>query len=126
MIRPSLISARLIISCLSLTYYAFGWHASVEEISIVKEAVAQRKPIAAQRNAVIILAEAGLLVGKKCTFRSELQSDPSFVGAIYSGKGVIQDGNIITSSHCPSAAEYLDEDDWTSELTKLFIEAIRD
>ena len=103
-----------------------GWRASSQEISLVKEAVAQGKPIAAQRVSVQILAEAGVLVGKKCTFIEGLQALAIFRGAIYSGIGAIQDGNIITSSHCAHAAERDDEEDTTSELTRLFIETIKE
>ncbi len=100
---------------------------SEEEVSLVKQAVAQGKPIAAQRNSIIILAEAGARVGKKCTFAYGLRTQARFGGAIYSGKGVIKDGNIITSSHCPYYARYYGGgDDGTSELTKLFIETIKD
>ncbi len=100
-----------------------SWHASPQEISLVKEAVAQGKPIAAQQGAIIILAEAGVLVSKKYTYYFDPEwGNNSFVGAIYSGVGVIQDGNIITSSNCP----YLAFGDGTSELTKLFIETIKD
>jgi putative intracellular protease/amidase len=105
----------IIMPCMARGSYTHGWHPYTEEISLIKEAVAQGKPIAAQRSSVIILAEAGALVGKKCTFKSEFQSHPNFVGAIYSGIGVVQDGNIITSSHCPRATENQDESDWTSQ-----------
>jgi len=103
------------------------WHASPEEISLVKEAVAQGKPIAAQQGSIIILAEARVLVGKKYTYYSDPHwGNDSFVGAIYSGEGVIQDGNIATSSNCPYLARYYGRDDGTSELSKLFIETIKD
>jgi len=85
-----------------------------EEISLVKEAVAQGKPIAAQRNAIGILGEAGVLEDKKCAL------------PFGEFKGVIQDGNIITSSYCPYAARSYRTDDGTPELTKLFIETIKD
>ncbi len=104
-----------------------SWHASPEEISLVKEAVAQGKPIAAQQGPIIILAEAGVLMGKKYTYYFDPhRQNESFEGAIYSGKGVIQDGNIITSSNCPYFAKYYGWDDGTSELTKIFIETIKD
>jgi len=102
------------------------WHASPEEILLVKEAVAQGKPIAAQYGAIIILAEAGVLVGKKYTYYCDQFWEESFEGAIYSGKGVTRDGNIITSANCPYAARYYGRDDGTSELTKIFIETIKD
>jgi len=103
-----------------------SWHASPQEISLVKEAVAQGKPIAAQQGSIIILAEAGVLVDKKYTYYRDPRWIKSFEGAIYSGEGVIQDGNIITSSHCPYMARYSGGDDGTSELTKIFIETIKD
>ncbi len=114
----------IIMPCMAKGYV---WsHASPEEILLVKEAVAQGKPIAAQRGAIIILAEARVLVGKKYTSDRDLQFLDSFAGAIYSGKGVIRDGNIITSANCPYAARYYGRDDGTSELTKIFIETIKD
>jgi protease I len=99
---------------------------SEEEVSLVKEAVAQAKPIAAQRGAVVILAKAGELDGKYYTTASIWQFSDYFSGAIYSGKDVIKDGNIITSRHCSYAAKYYGGVDGTSELTKLFIAAIKD
>jgi len=116
----------IIMPCMAKGSVAYGSHASPEEISLVKEAVAQGKPVAAQRGAIIILAEAGALVGKKYTYDRDLQLLDSFAGAIYSGKGVIQDGNIITSTNCPYMARYYRRDDGTSELTEIFIETIKD
>lgn len=111
----------IIIPCM-----AKGGAWSEEEVSLVKEAVAQAKPIAAQRGAVVILAKAGALDGKYYTTASIWQFSDYFSGAIYSGKDVIKDGNIITSRHCPYAAKYYGGVDGTSELTKLFIAAIKD
>lgn len=111
----------IIIPCM-----AKGGAWSEEEVSLVKEAVAQAKPIAAQRGAVVILAKAGALDGKYYTTASIWQFSDHFSGAIYSGKDVIKDGNIITSRRCPYAAKYYGGVDGTSELTKLFIAAIKD
>ena len=86
-----------------------------EEISLVKEAVTQGKPIAAQRWAIRILEETGVLEGKKCALLPFGEFE-----------GVIQDSNIITSSYCPYAARSYGTDDGTPELTKLFIETIKD
>jgi len=115
----------IIMPCMAKGGVWTGWHASPEEILLVKEAVAQGKPVAAQRGAIVILAEAGVLVGKKYTYDRDLQFFDSFAGAIYSGEGVIQDGNIMTSTNCPYMAKY-GYDDGTSELTKIFIETIKD
>ena len=117
----------IIMPCMAKGDMFLGWHASPEEILLVKEAVAQGKPVAAQRGAIVILAEAGALVGKKYTNYTEPSFlIDSFVGAIYSGEGVIRDGNIITSSNCPYAAKHHGYDDGTSELTEIFIETIKD
>jgi putative intracellular protease/amidase len=75
-------------------------------VSIVKQALNQGKPVAAQSGSVLILAEAGVLVGKRYAFMVDplnpppqfsLPKDDRFTGAIYSGFNVVQDGNIITS-----------------------------
>ena len=117
--------AGIIMPCMAKGDVWSGWHASPEEILLVKEAVAQGKPVAAQRGAIVILAEAGVLVGKKYTYDRDLQFLDSFAGAIYSGEGVIRDGNIMTSTNCPYMAKY-GYDDGTSELTKIFVETIED
>jgi putative intracellular protease/amidase len=104
-----------------------GWHARPDEIAIVKKAVAQNIPIAAQLGSIIILAEAGALRGKKYTFYLKPSlADKGFNDGIYSGTGVIQDRNIITSSYSPLAAKLYGVEDGTAELTKLFIETIKE
>jgi hypothetical protein len=78
------------------------------------QAVAEEKPVAAQLGGVTILAKAGILKGKKYAFASDpLKTtprrkiiDPNFTGAIYSGRGVVQDGNIITSGMWLWAQKY--------------------
>jgi putative intracellular protease/amidase len=89
-----------------------------EEVAIAKQAVAAGKPVAAQRKGVVILSRAGVLEGKRHAY--------STGKGIYIGEGVVQDGNIITSTYCPGAADYYSKDDGTSQLTRLFIEAIKD
>ena len=117
----------IIIPCFSRGSLSYGWHASPEAISLVKEAVAQGKPAAAQKGSIIILAEAGVLVGKRYANLSDAQyRNDSFKGAIYGGKGVIKDGNIITSSHCPIIVGYYGGEDGTPQLTKIFIETIKE
>jgi 5-formaminoimidazole-4-carboxamide-1-(beta)-D-ribofuranosyl 5'-monophosphate synthetase len=72
--------------------------------------------------AVIILAHAGVLKGKKYTFPIDPTkfdpakpsavvqvADPNFNDAIYSGTGVIQDGVIITSGVCPTIEKFAKE-----------------
>jgi len=71
---------------------------------IVKKAVSLDKLICAICIAPVTLANAGILDGKKATvFRSEVKAIKG-KGAIYTGKAVEVDGNIITSEG-PQAAE---------------------
>lgn len=103
-----------------------------EAVSIVKQAVAQGKPIAAQFGAVQILAEAGILKGKRYAFmydplgdRLGPSKDPRFAGAIYSGRDVVQDGNIITSGVCPYIKQMRGWPDGTAELTQKLIAELK-
>jgi putative intracellular protease/amidase len=99
------------------------------EIDFVKKVVSEGKPIAAQLGAVLILAKAGVLNGKKFTFAEEKDNNanlyPEFASGIYSGKGVVQDGIIITSGTCPMMAKILGYQDGTAELTQKLIEEIK-
>ena len=71
---------------------------------IVKEAVSLNKLICAICIAPVTLANVGILDGKKATvFRSEVKAIKK-KGAIYTGKAVEVDGNIITAEG-PQAAE---------------------
>jgi putative intracellular protease/amidase len=101
-------------------------------ISIVKQAVAKGKPVAAQVGSVYILAEAGVLKGKRYAFvhdpfnpQPPHKKDSRFEGAIYSGPGVVQDGNIITSGRCPNIEARTGLPDNTPELTQAFIAELR-
>ncbi len=104
-----------------------------EAVSIVKHAVEKGKPIAAQYGSVIILAQAGVLKGKKYAFFSDPVkpapwrkfTDPRFVDAIYSGKDVVQDGNIITSGTCPFLVKLTGLPDGTVKLTQAFIDELK-
>jgi putative intracellular protease/amidase len=97
-----------------------------------KKCLADGKPVAAAANSGIILAEAGLLKGKKYAFvgdplkttKTRPITDPRFEGAIYSGTGVVQDGKIITSGACPMLERVLGLQNGTVELTQKFIAAI--
>jgi putative intracellular protease/amidase len=97
--------------------------------------LADGKPVAATANASTILAEAGVLKGKKyARFADPLVDtgsgmpgalDPRYAGGIYGGKGVVQDGKIITSGACPAMAAFVaDMEDGTTEITQKFIAAI--
>jgi hypothetical protein len=43
---------------------------------------------------------------------------------VYSGDGVVQDGNIITSEICPYMAVAIGKPDGTTELTRKLIDAL--
>jgi putative intracellular protease/amidase len=93
-----------------------------EVIPIIKAAVAEGKPVAAQLGSVIILAKAGVLSGKKYAFaKEEVESVPALKDAIYSGDGIVQDGKIITSGVCPYMGKTKGLQDGTIALTKALI-----
>lgn len=100
-----------------------------EEIAFVKKVVDDGKPIAAQLGAVLILAKAGVLNGKKFTYMDEetenIKMFPDFRSGIYCGRGVVQDGTIITSGTCPWMAKSKGYKDGTSELTNAFVDVIK-
>lgn len=104
-----------------------------EAVAIVKQALAEGKPVAALNGSVTILAQAGVLKGKKYTlFFNPLKTSPisSFIdhrfdGAIYSGRGVVQDGNIITSGTCSMAGRYFRLPEGTPKLTQTFIDQLK-
>jgi putative intracellular protease/amidase len=103
-----------------------------EVIAIVKKALSNGKPVAANGNAPVTLAEAGVLKGKKYSFmRDPLKPTatvpfpfPAFEGAIYSGSGLVQDGLIITSGVCPALERFFGMENRTVKLTKAFIAAV--
>ncbi len=99
------------------------------EINFVKEVVNEGKPIAAQTGAILILAKAGVLKGKRFAFpQSDINNPdmyPEFKSGIYSGTGVVQDGNIITSGICPMMAKMTSGQDGTTELTRKLIQEIK-
>ena len=97
-------------------------------VSIVKQVIAKGKPVAAAVGSVYILAEAGVLKGKRYAFAQDpfnpqppYERDSRFEGAIYSGPGVVQDGNIITAGVCPAIEIVTGLPDCTPELTRAFI-----
>jgi Putative intracellular protease/amidase len=121
----------VIMPCMAVGSFP-GPPVSSETVAIVKKALNDGKPVAAGGNSSIILAEAGLLKGKRYAyFRDPLKTDkdwkrtdPRFKGGIYSGDGVVQDGNIITSGVCPTLQRFVGKQDGTVPLTKIFISAI--
>ena len=98
-------------------------------VSITKQAITQGKPVAVSDASVIILAEAGVLVGRRYGCSVDplgigRRPDDRFTGAIYGGTGVVQDGNIITCGVCPLVTESEGLPDCTTELTQAFIAAL--
>ncbi|MFH1561524.1 MAG: DJ-1/PfpI family protein [Patescibacteria group bacterium] len=85
-------------------------------LAIAEEANRQGKVLAAICIAPTILANAGVLNGKKATaFPSEKETLES-VGALYIDQPVVSDGNIITASGPQSASAF----GWTiAELLKM-------
>jgi putative intracellular protease/amidase len=90
-----------------------------EAVDMVREAVAQGKPVAAQYGSVFTLARAGLLAG-----RSYAYERPEFPEGTYGGTGVVRDGLVITSGTCSYMARQFGRPDGTPELTRMFIEAV--
>jgi putative intracellular protease/amidase len=89
---------------------------------IVAEAVALGKPLAAQNSGLFALSESGVLKGKQYAaigYRPDM-----FPTATYMGKGVVQDGNIITSGICPLAAEVFGGTDGTATLIQKLIDTL--
>ncbi len=101
----------------------------VEADAMVKKAAAECKPVAAQFGSILTLAKAGILIDKKYAVPEEedLNSNmfPALKGGVYSGTGIVQDGNIITSGVCPFLARSRGLQDGTPELTRMLIDAIR-
>ncbi len=123
--------AGFILACMAVGQFP-GPPVSAVAVSIVKQALAKGKPVAAAVGSVIILAEAGVLKGKRYAYVDDPLNqlppntkDLRFEGAIYKGPGVVQDGNIITSGVCPVAEAFTGMRDCTPELTRAFIAELR-
>jgi putative intracellular protease/amidase len=121
----------IIIPCLNI----MNVEVAPETLAVVKKAHADGKPVAAALSSVTVLADAGLLKGKKYAFyrdpleppETKKEPDPRssvYAGAIYSGRGVVQDAKIITSGGCPASQRWRGVQDRTVELTQTFIAAI--
>ena len=84
-------------------------------------------------NAVSVLAQAGVLNGKKYSYMRDPLipagtvkfTIPEFKDAIYSGTGLVQDGLIITSGVCANIEKGGSGlENGTVKLTKAFIAAL--
>jgi protease I len=97
-----------------------------EEKNFVKTVSEMGKPLAAQTGAIFILAKAGILDGKKYAIFEDPGNEPVFKNAIYSGNGIVKDGNIITSGICPWMAKVSGQKDGTAELTNTLVAVIKE
>lgn len=95
-----------------------------ETVNFVKSIAKQDKPIAAQVASVYLLAEAGVLEGKKYALYSDQSDKSDFKGSVYGGNGVVQDGKVITSGGCPWSAHKNRGKDRTAELTQSFMDIL--
>ncbi len=93
-----------------------------EALEVVREAVAQGKPVAAQVGGVVTLGVAGVLDGKQFALFGRYKD--LVPGGVYRGYGVVQDGNIITSGTCPFLAKRLGRPGGTLELTQKLIDSL--
>jgi putative intracellular protease/amidase len=109
--------AGLILPCLAPQ--EAGFKVLPDAAEIVKKAVAQAKPVAAQMVGVLTLAHAGVLSGKQFAILSGYEKN--IPAGVYKGEGVVQDGNIVTSGICPYMAKAGKGQDGTTELTQKFI-----
>lgn len=96
-------------------------HIPSEALKIVKFMFSKGLPVAAQHGAVYILADAGILKEKKYALNKE---SLYIRDGIYSGTGVVVDGNVITSGTCPEIAS-AESRDGTKILTEKFIEMVK-
>lgn len=100
-----------------------------ELVTFVRKIVNKGKPVAAQMGAIHVLGHAGALSGKKFAFAEEKDDNvgmyPALKGGIYSGRGVVKDGVIVTSGTCPWMAKLHGHQDGTTELTRTLVDVMR-
>ena len=133
MIKPDLLLSDVVISDYSGFIFpcmAPPWekihNLKPEVVAFVKEISKEGKPMAAQTLSVADFARAGVLVDRNYAFTidPDVNKYPDFKGGIYSGEGVVQDGNIITSGTCPWKTREYGKPDGTTELTQRLVKAI--
>ncbi len=130
--------AGVILPCMAVGLFP-GPPVAPEAIAAVRKALADGKPVAAALGSVNVLAEAGVLKGKKYSYLRDplkpdadsMRTDARFADALYVSPGVTQDGQIITCGVCPSTEKVYN---WGMDpfgtpgapvlLTEMFIAAI--
>lgn len=126
--------AGVIVACMAVGGGSQPYPAVPAEVmAIVRKALADGKPVAANGNAVVVLAEAGVLKGKKYSYmRDPLKPTanvsftiPAFQDAVYGGTGLVQDGKIMTSGVCANIEKNTGMENGTAKLTKAFIAAVK-
>jgi putative intracellular protease/amidase len=131
--------AGVIMPCMAVGLFP-GPPVAPEAVTAVKKAVADGKPVAASLGSINVLAEAGVLKGRKYAyFKDPMKADAEwprtdrrYADAIYTGPGTTQDGRVITCGVCPNIEKRygwgfdpFDIENGTVKLTKTFITAIR-
>jgi len=101
-IKPDILIDDVVVSNYDAIIFVGGsgaeeYYANQKALSIAKESVDSGKVLAAICIAPVILANAGVLNGKRATVFSSKIANIKAKGAIYVSKDVVQDGNIITA-----------------------------
>ena len=117
--------AGFILPCLAVPSVPEPPEVSQDAITLVKNAIAAGKPVAAQLGSVWTLAEAGLLKGKKFAYAMQ-DNNTLFAGATYSGTGVVRDGLIITSGICTYMEKQGGGKDGTPLLALTFVQVMKE
>jgi putative intracellular protease/amidase len=92
-------------------------------VSLAKQAKSLNLPVAAMRGSVWALAHAGLLVGRRYAYATELDL-PEFADATFVGTDVTVDGPVATAGICPTVVMKRGGTDQTAELTDAFLEVL--
>jgi transcriptional regulator GlxA family with amidase domain len=99
----------VMLPCMAVGLFS-GPPVAPEAVLVVQKTLASGKPVAAALGSVNVLAEAGVLKGKKYSYirdplkpdADSIRTDGRFADALYVSPGVTQDGQIITCGVCPS------------------------
>jgi len=91
------------------------WDMAQEDVvySLIHRFKDEDKILAASGNAVILLANAGALMGKRVTGDHSIEESIINKGGDYTGMPLEQDGNIITSKDVESVGGFLEKILWT-------------